>query len=300
MAVPGAPDASPRHPDRFPPRPPGRRPARRRPGLTRLRIDCRLVYELDGPCEFVFLVHVARRPDLTLLEESLQLEPATRFRSFEDAATGNHVLRLSAGPGPFSLHYRAVVERPPEDRTPDLPELPVAELPDEVLRHLAPTRYCESDHLGAVAWQLFGEHPPGRARVQAIADWVHEHIDYRIGSTTPLTTARDVFVQRAGVCRDFAHLAVALCRGLNIPARLVAGYAPFEEPPPDFHAVFEAYLGGRWVLFDPTRMSPVDHLVRIATGQDAKDVAFATLFGPARLQSMQPEITVIGGAAASA
>jgi transglutaminase-like putative cysteine protease len=108
-----------------------------------------------------------------------------------------------------------------------------------------------------------------------------------------LTTARDVFNQRAGVCRDFAHLGVTFCRALNIPARLVVGYAQFDDPPPDFHAVFEAYLGGRWVLFDATHMSPIDDVVRIATGRDAKDVAFATIYGPATMLSMAPLVSKV-------
>ena len=129
--------------------------------------------------------------------------------------------------------------------------------------------------------------------MQAICDWIHDNVEYRVGSTQATTTARDVFVQRAGVCRDFAHLGITFCRALNIPARLVVGYARFDEPPPDFHAVFEAYLGGRWVLFDPTRMSPVDRLVRIATGRDAKDVAFATIYGPATMVSMDPRVAYV-------
>ena len=108
-----------------------------------------------------------------------------------------------------------------------------------------------------------------------------------------------MFTQRQGVCRDFAHLAVTFCRALNIPARLVCGYTWFTDPPPDFHAIFEAYLGGRWVLFDPSRMAPVEHVVRVATGPDAKDVAFATIFGPARMVSMSPDVELLGPAAAA-
>jgi len=122
---------------------------------------------------------------------------------------------------------------------------------------------------------------------------VRGNIDYRIGSTIATTTAREVFMQRAGVCRDFAHLSVTFCRALNIPARLVSGYATFAEPPPDFHAVFEAYLSGRWVMFDPTGMSPLDQIVRLAHGRDAKDVAFATIFGPARMVAMSPDIVLL-------
>jgi transglutaminase-like putative cysteine protease len=154
-----------------------------------------------------------------------------------------------------------------------------------------PTRYCESDLLGHAAQKLFGALPPGHARVQAIVDWIHENVDYQLGSSQATTTAMEVFVQRAGVCRDFAHLGVTFCRALNIPARLVVGYARFDAPPPDFHAVFEAFLGGRWVLFDATKMSPLDEMIRIATGRDAKDVAFATIFGPVSMISMNPVIS---------
>ena len=162
-----------------------------------------------------------------------------------------------------------------------------------MLPHLLPTRYCESDLLSLDAQQLFGAMPPGHARVQSISDWIGANVEYRIGSTVSTTTAGDVFAQRAGVCRDFSHLAITFCRALNIPARLVCGYSPFETPPPDFHAVFEAFVGGRWVMFDPTGLAPVQSLIRIATGRDAKDVAFATIFGPARMTSMSPQIAQI-------
>ena len=126
--------------------------------------------------------------------------------------------------------------------------------------------------------------------MQAVSDWIHEHIEYRTGSTDSTTTACEVFLQRAGVCRDFAHLGVAFCRALNIPARLAVGYARFDIPPPDFHALFEAFLGGRWELFDATGMTDPNDLVRIAVGRDAGDVAFATLFGPVRTRLIRPEV----------
>lgn len=267
---------------------------------TRMKIDCRLDYQLEARCDFVFLVHASAGKGQALVEEDLLLTPGTRYRTYEDPHSGNRFLRLAAEAGPFSLTYHAVVDRWIDPVDPQAPELPIAELPDEVLRFLSPTRYCESDHLGPAALQLFGGLKPGHTRVQAVADWVHEHIAYRIGSSDTMTTARDVFVQRAGVCRDFAHLSVAFCRALNIPARVVGGYAKFPEPPPDFHAVFEAYLGGRWVLFDPTGMAPLEHLVRAATGRDAKDVAFATIFGPARMLAMSPDVELIEDVPATA
>jgi transglutaminase-like putative cysteine protease len=129
--------------------------------------------------------------------------------------------------------------------------------------------------------------------VRAIEGWIHDSIGYLPGFSNSTTTAQEVFVQRAGVCRDFAHLGITMCRALNIPARLVVGYVHFEEPPQDFHAVFEAWLDGRWVIFDPTRMAPIDRLVRVGTGRDAKDVAFATIFGDVRMT--RKELTVDEG-----
>jgi len=257
---------------------------------SRLKIDCMLAYELDGDCEFMFLIHPVAHPSQTLVQEQLQLEPAVAHRVFVDAHSGNRVLRLRAGAGPLQLNYSAVVERHVDEVDRAAREWPVNQLPDDVLRYLLPTRYCESDLLGPAAQQLFAGLPGGHARVGAICEWVREHVQYRIGSTTATSTARDVFVQRCGVCRDLAHLAISLCRALNIPARLVSGYAAFADPPPDFHAVIEAYLGGRWVLFDPSGMAPVEQLVRLATGRDAKDVAFATIFGPARMVAMSPDL----------
>ena len=263
------------------------------PGTNRLQIDCMLTYEVDAASEFVFLIHAAMGMGQSLVQENLKIEPALPFRTYSDDRSGNRFLRLQAQAGSLKLIYNAVVDRmiDPVDIT--AAEVPVHDIPDDVVHFLMPTRYCESDHLGPNAAELFGHLPQGYSRVQAICDWVRANIEYAIGSTNTTTTAREVFGQRKGVCRDFAHLAVTFCRALNIPARLVSGYATFADPPPDFHAVFEAYLGGRWVLFDPTGMSPLDQVVRLATGRDAKDVAFATIFGPARMVAMSPQVLLL-------
>jgi transglutaminase-like putative cysteine protease len=260
------------------------------PPARQFEVDCRLDYQLSGPCDFLFQIHALDGIDQSVLRESLSLAPKLAPHVYADPTVGHRFLRLHAEAGPLSLRYRARVERRPQPVDLHAPEVPIARLPDDVLHNLMPTRYCESDLLGSAAFKLFGGLQPGHPRVQAITDWIHDNIEYRIGSTQATTTARDVFVQRSGVCRDFAHLGITFCRALNIPARLVVGYAIFDEPPPDFHAVFEAFIGGRWVMFDPTRMSPVEDLVRIAVGRDAKDVAFATIFGPAVMNAMSPEI----------
>lgn len=253
-------------------------------------IDCTLSYSVNGPTDFLFQIHALDGMDQKVLSESLVITPELPQRIYRDPTLGHRFLRLHADAGPVELHYQARVQRTPQPVDLTAREVPIAEVPDELLHNLNPTRYCESDHLGRAAQSLFGALPKGHARVQAISDWIHDNIQYQVGSSQATTTARDVFVQRAGVCRDFAHLGVTFCRALNIPARLVVGYATFDEPPPDFHAVFEAYIGDRWVMFDATRMSPLDDMVRIATGRDAKDVAFATIFGPASMMAMAPLI----------
>jgi transglutaminase-like putative cysteine protease len=251
-------------------------------------VDCQLTYQVNGPSDFLFQIHALHGMDQQVLNESLVVTPPLPVHIYADPNVNHRFARLHAEAGPLELRYTARVLRTIDPVDLSAPEVAIAALPNEVLHNLMPTRYCESDHLSQAAQRMFSGLPPGHARVRGLCDWIHDNIEYRVGASIATTTARDVFVQRAGVCRDFAHLGITFCRALNIPARLVVGYARFDDPPPDFHAVFEAYLGGRWVLFDATRMSPLDELVRIATGRDAKDVAFATIFGPAMMSSMSP------------
>jgi transglutaminase-like putative cysteine protease len=260
------------------------------PGPSAWDIDCQLAYELERPTHFLFQIHAWHGADQQVQAESLELPKGVRSHVYLDPLSHHRFMRVDAPKGTLTLHYRATVQVGARERDPQAPEVPVERLPDDVMHHLMPTRYCESDLLGRAAMQLFGQVPPGLQRVQAISDWIHDNIAYEAGSTDTATTACDVFWRRAGVCRDFAHLGVTFCRALNIPARLAVGYVRFEAPPPDFHAVFEAFLDGRWVLFDPTRLAPVEHLVRIASGRDAKDVAFATIFGAARMLKMEPRV----------
>jgi transglutaminase-like putative cysteine protease len=243
------------------------------------QIDLQLDYQINAPAHFLFNVQVGRREANELVEEQLTISPALEIRHFCHQRTGNRFFRLDAPPGQLSVHYEARLRLHHDPVPLQLDESPVTAVPDEVLRYLMPSRYCESDLLSRAAQQMFGPVEPGLARVRAIENWIHNAITYLPGISNSTTTAQQVFVQRAGVCRDFAHLGITLCRALNIPARLVVGYVHFTEPPEDFHAVFEAWLDGRWVIFDATRMAPTDRLVRVGTGRDAKDVAFATIFG---------------------
>ncbi len=254
-------------------------------------IDCRLTYQVAGPTEFFFVIEAARIPEHTILSESFNVVPFVNFpREYVPPHSHNRSLRISADAGLTMIEYRARVARRFDEPDREARELSIGELPDEVMQYLLPTRYCESDRLSQMAQRTFANAPHGYARVRAVVDWIQQHIHYQVGQTDVSTTARDVLANRVGVCRDFAHVAITMCRAMNIPARFVVGYVEFEEPPPDFHAIFEAYLGGKWILFDPTGLAPVENVVRIASGADANDVAFATIYGPARMTDIQPNI----------
>ncbi len=257
-------------------------------------IDCRLVYDVRGSAEFFFQIEAARVPEHTLLSESFSVTPLTCIpQEYLPPHSHNRSMRIHAEAGTMTVDYRARVVRRFEEPDRNARELSIAELPDDVMQYLLPTRYCESDALSGMAQRTFGHLPQGYGRVEAIVAWIREHIFYQIGQTDVTTTARDVLANRVGVCRDFAHVAITMCRALNIPARFVVGYVEFEEPPPDFHAIFEAYLGGKWILFDPTGLAPAENVIRIASGADANDVAFAIIYGPARMTDIQPNITEV-------
>ena len=249
--------------------------------MKRIETCSTLRYEVRSPTTFLFQIAVAENAHQRIAEESIGTEPALELESLEIGATGNRLHRAVAAPGPLEVRYRAVVELDQDVAEPAaLEESAQVELPGEVLPYLNPSRYCESDRLLKFAWDRFGTLAPGHGRVAAVVDWVHGHLDYVPGSTGATTTACDVLVQGAGVCRDYAHLAIALCRALGLPARYVAGYAVDLEPP-DFHGFCEVWLGDAWYLFDATRLAPVSGFVRIGTGRDAADASFATLIGSA-------------------
>ncbi len=256
-------------------------------------IDLQLDYEVTHPAHFLFNIEAAFHAGHRVVSERLSITPSVKVRTFSDERNGNRFVRLDAPKGVLSVNYNAQVELIAHPTPSHLDEEHITAVPDDVLRYLMPSRYCESDILSRVAQQLFGDLPRGVSRVHAIENWIHKNIYYMPGFSNSTTTAQEVFVQRAGVCRDFAHLGITFCRALNIPARLVVGYVYFQEPPQDFHAVFEAWLDNRWVVFDPTKMAPIDRLVRVGTGRDAKDVAFATIFGG--VQMLRKELQVLEG-----
>ena len=259
--------------------------------MHRSTVETVLEYEIQAPTHFCFNIEAAHWPTQNVVSERLAVSSGVSVHGFSDPGSGNRFFRFDASPGPLIVDYKAEVEVFSEHIDEHLQETPVSQVPDAVFHYLMPTRYCESDLMSATAQQLFGNEAPGISRVRKLIRWIQDNIEYRPGSSSSTTTAQEVFAQRSGVCRDFAHLGITFCRALNIPARLVVGYVWFDEPPQDFHAIFEAWIGGRWVLFDPTGMAPVERVVRIGTGRDAKDVAFSTIFGS--LAMTRKEVSVL-------
>ena len=249
----------------------------------KFKVGCELGYDVESESVFIFNISVAQNSHQKILEEHLKIDPALNYEEYVDPILDNRYIRINASEGQLNLSYQAIVDVIYEEEDPTtISEVPVAELPLEYLQYIYPSRYCESDRLMRLAHSEFGDLLPDYSRVTAICNWIYDKVDYLSGSSDQHTSAFDTVTERAGVCRDFAHLGIAFCRALNIPARFVSGYA-YQLEPPDFHAFFEAYLGGEWYLFDATRLAPRNGLVRIGTGQDAADIAFATIFGSVSL-----------------
>lgn len=255
----------------------------------KFNVASRLAYEVRETTVFLLNIEAAALRNQKILSERLNLTPTVAADRHE-LDGGTRLVRVVVEPGTFEVDYAATVDLSMYDADPaSLSETPVAELPLEVTPFLNPSRYCQSDRLARFALREFGALPPGHQRVTAICNWIYEHVDYLSGSSTSETSAYDTMVQRAGVCRDFAHLGIAFCRALSIPARFASSYA-WQLDPPDFHAVFECYLDGAWYLFDPTRKAALQGLVRIGVGRDAADAAFATIFGNAVMTDMAVSI----------
>lgn len=254
--------------------------------MSTIELGCRLVYHVDFETSFIFQIAVLESQHQVIEQESLSFQPDSNVQVAQVGNPGHRIHRLFIQPGWFNIHYSATVSsNPAYIPVASLEPRPHAQLPAKVLPFLHPSRYCESDRLEKFAWKTFGQPMSEHERVQAVTDWVYNHLSYEPGSTGPSTTACDVFLQRCGVCRDFAHLTIALCRGLGIPARYVAGYA-VDLVPPDFHGFVEVFLDDNWYLFDATRLAPVDGFVRIGIGRDAADLSFATFVGNSTMNQM--------------
>lgn len=252
--------------------------------MVRLQFSIELQYAIAAPgCDFIFSIHAAQTPQQRVVQESLQLSYPLPSSTYTDPHTQTRYLRLKSGPGALSVRYAATVDVDHHQADPALiDEVAVADLPGDVLPYLYPSRYCQSDRLLRFAALEFGHLWRGYRRVQAIRDWVVERVTFRSNSSNSNTSAVDTLVEKVGVCRDFAHLMIALCRALNIPARFATGIDYGADPalgPTDFHAYVEVFLGERWYLFDASGVAIPMGFVRLGTGRDAADSAFATIFG---------------------
>ena len=259
-----------------------------------LRIGYELIYSFPQatPIILVVNVHESRVDDL-LAPDQLHTEPSIPITSYRDAF-GNDCKRIIAPAGRLRLTADTVIRDngQPDVIAPAAWQHFVEDLPDEFLVFLLGSRYCDTDLLSQTAWQLFSNTIPGYPRVQAICNYVHNHIAFNYQNARSTRSASEAFNERTGVCRDYAHLAIAFCRCMNIPARYCTGYlSDLGTPPPhaagDFAAWFEAWIGGRWQLFDPRNNVPRLGRVLMARGRDAPDVAIATTFGPNNLESFK-------------
>ncbi len=257
----------------------------------RIQIGYELVYQCPQPTPMILMLNVnfTRVSDIVVPDHMICTPPVS-ITPYRDPF-GNWCSRIVAPRGRLTLSASGVLNDSglPDPVVPGAGGHAVESLPDECLMFLLPTRYCDTDRLLEVAWSLFDATPPGWARVQAICDFVHRHIVFGYQHARRTKTAWEAYGERTGVCRDFAHLAIALCRCMNIPARYCTGYlGDIGEAPPygpmDFAAWFEAYIGGQWHIFDPRNNKPRIGRVLIGRGRDAADVAIATTFGPNTLE----------------
>jgi transglutaminase-like putative cysteine protease len=257
----------------------------------KIAVGCTLRYQVIAPsASFTFNVLVNTDPQQQLVSEAIYCAPEAPTE-IATTSKGERVLRVDAPMGPFELTYSAIVDV-------NRPEMPLAvpadrpgRLPLNILTYTLPSRYCESDRFGPTAWELFGKTEDRAEQVRMICRWVDENVAYLPGSTDGRTSAWDVWQTRKGVCRDYTHLSIAFCRALSIPARYVGGYAVGLEPM-NFHACFEAYLGGGWRLFDPTDSIAPGLIVAAARGRDAASAGLTTIFGRVVPEPVQVQCTV--------
>lgn len=249
-------------------------------------VSCDLGYALHDPATFLFALKCIETGGQHIANETLTVDPFVQTEEFTLAGGMNRFSRLKTlNPGNLKISYQA-------DVTTSVRIVPVGSIPfggpeelmPDAIPFLFPSRYCPSDRIRQQAQELFGHLTTPYAIASGVSDWIYENVAYVSGSSGESSSALDTLDQRQGVCRDFAHLAIAFCRSMNIPARYATCYA-YQLQPPDFHACFEVYIGGWWYFFDATRLAPLNGLVRIATGRDAADAAVCTIFG-------NPELTL--------
>lgn len=254
------------------------------------KVSAQLMYDAEEPGTLALNIRALQGG-----EETLVIGPGS-VSYFDYSSSMNRFLVLSiAEPGVVRISYSSIVKNQFDfiDFS-ALTPTPISMLDPAVLLYMNPSRYCQSDKMSRLALHLFGNIDNEYEQVHAITEWIYQHVEYLIGSTNGETSAYDTVVQRAGVCRDFAHLGIAFCRALDIPARYCSVYS-FNLPHQDFHACFEAYLSGYWIMFDATKMAPLNGFVRIGMGRDAADTAISSIFGKIFGRSIEVSSQLISG-----
>jgi transglutaminase-like putative cysteine protease len=258
----------------------------------KLEVASEIRFQALWPSPVVLILSPQSGDGQNVIAEELTVEPSARVREFVDGF-GNLCHRLLMPKGTSDVAVHAVVETADHiDVDMTAPRTPMDQVPDYVLEFCLPSRYCQSDTLGTFARGIVGDALPGYPQVEAIRQWIESSIRYQYGVSSVSTSVVETLQQRAGVCRDFAHLGIAMCRAIDIPARMVVGYL-HELIPMDHHAWFEAYVGGRWFTFDATQRFPRGNRVAVAYGRDAADVAIATQYGSLELLEMMVSVTPV-------
>jgi transglutaminase-like putative cysteine protease len=246
----------------------------------KFELSTKLTYEAKSASTLILNIQPFQSPGQFVINERFSLSTGLSYRDWL-SPVGEKRIKVISIPqsGKIEINYQASIDRKIQVNDPGkLIDVPIAHLPVSVLPYLSPSRYCQSDKLYKFASRNFGRHENAYEKVLSICEWIHKNIEYAGGYTTPQTSALDTITDLFGVCRDFAHLGVALCRAVTIPARYLTCYA-YKLQPEDFHACFEVYLGGHWIVADASNLVPLNGLVKIATGLDAAETAFASIFG---------------------
>ncbi|NJR70688.1 MAG: transglutaminase family protein [Synechococcales cyanobacterium CRU_2_2] len=252
----------------------------------RLEVGCKMQFHAQTETPVVLMLRPRSLPGQWVVWERYVLEPHCPSSEYSDSY-GNLCQRLMIPAGKFELAVTAEIATDSDIAVdPTAMFVPIEHLPSSVLRFLLPSRYCESDRLFDLAVAVTQDASPGYSQVESIRRWIYENFEYQYGSSDASTSALDIVATQQGICRDFAHLGISLCRSLNIPARMVVGYL-YNLKPMDQHAWFEAYVGDRWYSFDATQAEPRGNRVVLAHGRDAADVALVTQFGPLSLETME-------------
>jgi transglutaminase-like putative cysteine protease len=253
----------------------------------KFNVQSELTFNARSEGGLILNIHALRTQHQAVISEAFTIDPYIKIEEIV-SIEGNRLIRFPvAEPAKIKITYKALIDNFFElTNTEEAPGAVPATLDPSVLPYLYPSRYCQSDKLYRLAHNLFGYITSPFEQVLALTNWIYYNVQYLSGSTNAQTSAFDTVTEQSGVCRDFAHLGIALCRALTIPARYFTGFA-YSLKPEDFHACFEAYLGGKWILCDATKLAPLNGLIKIGSGRDAADTALANIFGDIMLDYVQ-------------